>query len=400
MLMCFAVAALLCLTVVPAAGIAMAEPVQENTAEEEKAAAPVSGSAVTLASKNVLNGGKWKKTKAGIRYLKKDGTYAADGWARIEDEVYFFTEEGYVKTGSFQWNSKCYYADSKGRLYISRKRKTSSGTYYYAKSGAMLKETWLLQERKYYYFNENGKLVKNRRIGNYYVNKSGVRVDEKWVSIGGKKYYYGKNGVLCRNRWVGSYYVGPDGARLTGINRKTLLSKSTGKKTETTSTEKKLIIIGASRVVHMQKEVGNNKKILYIAKSGQGYRWLVSTASIRLQAYLSIFPNSKVVIQLGNNDLHHRRYYFTMYKKLMNKYPKATFYFMDALPGNKKNTEKNEKRVAFNEALAAEFPKNYIGGYDYMMKSGFNTTKDGVHYTASTSRMIYRYILSKTGFKK
>ena len=369
-----------------------------QTAQAKSAA----GSAVAQAGENSVSGGKFQKTSKGIRYRNKNGTYLTDCWAEIDGRVYCFDADGYVITGAFSKDDKSYFADSKGRIYISKKRVTSNGTYYYSKSGAMLKNCWLSQNGKYYYFNAKGRMLKSAFVGKYYVGKNGARVTGKWVTSGGKKYYLDKNGVLAKNRWVGNYYVGPSGARVEGVNRKTLLAASTGKKTANTSTEQKLIIIGASRVVYMHEAVGSRKGVIYIAKKGQGYSWLKTTALPKLQAYLSIFPRSKVVIQLGNNDLNHFSQYQSTYRKLISAYPKTKFYFMDALPANRTaaNINKNARRKAFNQKLAAAFPANYIGGYDYMEKNGFKTNSDGVHYTPATSRMIYRYILNKTGFKQ
>ena len=36
----------------------------------------------------------------------------------------------------------------------------------------------------------------------------------QWVKENKKYYYYGENGALAKNCWVGCYYVGKTGARL------------------------------------------------------------------------------------------------------------------------------------------------------------------------------------------
>ena len=200
------------------------------------------------------------------------------------------------------------------------------------------------------------------------------------------------------NCWVGNRYYGPDGQKVSGLSKKKILKKATKKEK---SRKKRLIIVGASRVYHMAEHVSDDKRTIYICKKGAAYKWLKKTGGVKLRAYLDLFPKSTVVIQLGNNKI--KRYlkkpekYFDYYRELMQDYPKADFYFMDALPGIHK--EKNRLRKQFNKLLKEEFPDQYIGGFSYMKKHGFSTTKDGEHYTRTTSRMIYEYILKKAKWK-
>ena len=175
-----------------------------------------------------------------------------------------------------------------------------------------------------------------------------------------------------------------------------------------------LIIMGASRVKEMSQHVraagmktvtdkeGVIWKTVYIAKSGEGYSWLSKKAYPKLKAQLKKYPCSTVVLQFGNNDLNRTssgniKKYISFYRKLMKMYPRATFYFMDILP-SKNSPSMNARRRTFNGKLAKAFPNNYIGGYSYLIKSGFKTSYNSVHYSASTSKKIFRYILKKTGF--
>ena len=174
-----------------------------------------------------------------------------------------------------------------------------------------------------------------------------------------------------------------------------------------------LILMGASRVKEMGQHVraagmttakdkdGMIWNTVYIAKSGESYSWLSKKAYPKLKAQLKKYPCSKVVLQFGNNDLNKTssgniQKYISFYKKLMKLYPKATFYFMDILP-SKNSPSMNARRRTFNSKLAKAFPNNYIGGYSYLVKSGFTTSYNPTHYNAATSKKIFRYILKKTG---
>ncbi len=229
----------------------------------------------------------------------------------------------------------------------------------------------------------------------YYFLKNGKLAVSRWVKFSGKKYYFGADGKMVKNAWVGNYYVDLKGRRVKNITKKKVLKNST--KAERRS-GKKLIILGASRVLHMQMHVSYDKQTVYLCRRGAGIKFLQLNAGPRLCAYLSVFPNSTVVFQFGNNSLSSYKKnaakYFKYYKKLMQAFPDADFYFMDALPGRTK--KKNRLRMKFNRLLQAAFPAQYIGGYDYLMKTGYELTSDGEHYKPVTSYAIYDYILRKT----
>ena len=231
----------------------------------------------------------------------------------------------------------------------------------------------------------------------YYYLSSGQMAVNRWVKYKGNKYYFGSDGKMIKNAWVGNYYVYLNGKRVKNITKKKVLRKST--KAERRS-GKRLIIVGASRVFHMAEHVSYDKQTVYLCKKGAGIKFLRSDCGPRLCAYLAAFPHSTVVFQLGNNSLSGYKKkivkYVNYYQKLMDTFPLADFYFMDALPS--KNKKKNRLRMKFNALLRSAFPAEYIGGYDYMIKSGISFTSDGEHYKPVTSYLIYDYILKKTGW--
>ena len=71
---------------------------------------------VAVARKNKLPKGKWVKSSRGIRYQKKTGGFLKNKWYSAGNKVYCFDRSGYVQTGSFYYNGKKYYADSKGAV--------------------------------------------------------------------------------------------------------------------------------------------------------------------------------------------------------------------------------------------------------------------------------------------
>ena len=99
--------------------------------------------------------------------------------------------------------------------------------------------SWKFRNGNYYYFNAQGVLLKNRRIGSYYVGADGARAFNTWKGkhfyavngkriknfkggwyvIEGKKYYYSSKGKMA-TKWKtikgNRYYFGKDGAVAAG----------------------------------------------------------------------------------------------------------------------------------------------------------------------------------------
>lgn len=322
-----------------------------------KAAGTVSGASsqnmVSYARNHRVSGGKWVKNSRGIRYRKKNGMYVKNTWCYIDGGVYCFDKNGYVNTGSFKYKNNSYYADKKGKVYVNKWRKDSKKSYYYGANGLAVKSSW--------------------------------------KSIGGKTYYFDRLGRLVTSSWVGNSYVGKDGARVANTTVKGRKINKSGVVTSP-SKQDKYIIVGASRIVDMSVAV-NSSDTVFIAKGGEGYSWLKNTGGPRLMSYLNKNPNYTVIFQLGNNDYNNVNNYIKYYTNLLKKYPKTKFYFLDATPGNGSGAAKNKKRQAFNAKIKSVFGSRCIGGYDYLMRSGF-TTVDGVHYTADVSKKLYCYAIN------
>ncbi len=78
---------------------------------------------------------------------------------------------------------------------------------------------WKKEAGNYYYYNEAGKILKNRWIGDSYVDKQGKRATDGFYTIQGKQYYFDENGIMCRGiRTIGekTYYFSKDGVMQTG----------------------------------------------------------------------------------------------------------------------------------------------------------------------------------------
>ena len=190
--------------------------------------------------------GKWVSNSVGKWYEYSDGTYENSGFKKIEDETYYFTSNGYVKTGwllvNNNWyffkNSGCmvtsnwagsYYMDSEGKM------KTNAFTpdgYYCGADGVYVRNAWVKHNGNYYYMDANGLMKKNGWAGAYYVGADGVMKTNtftpdgyyvgsdgayyrnRWIKYENKYYYANGAGLLVKNAWIGAYYLGSDGVMM------------------------------------------------------------------------------------------------------------------------------------------------------------------------------------------
>ena len=172
----------------------------------------------------INNGGKWW-------YRHQDGTYTKNDFEVIDNQTYYFDNDGYRVTG---W------------------KQVENDKYYFNASGIMATDQWI---NTYYYVDENGKMVKNKWLGIYYLDSNGVWQPDRWVYngkwwyrygdgsypknkfdvinnnvyyfdsngyvvtgwqvINGNWYYFNGSGAMLKSQWIGNYYVGKDGIMAT-----------------------------------------------------------------------------------------------------------------------------------------------------------------------------------------
>ena len=317
-----------------------------------------SSNVVLMAMNTRLPAGKLVVVDGEVRYMLASGALLKDTWAKIGNGIYHFEKDGAASTGLYEFGRYSYYFDDSGKLLINRFLKTGEDKYFFGDDGRMVTNEWVKASRT-------------------------------------KRYYALSDGKLARSMWVRERYFDD-----TGLYSYRKGTRDTGTYQDSTA-KRRLIIVGASRSWHMQLAVGNKKGIIWIVSPGKNIKWMKSTAMPKLRQKLKKYPNSQVVIQMGNNDVKHHQAdaafadYRKIYQSLLKKYKKASFYFMDVLPMKDLNCRRNRRAVRFNELLKKAFPRQYIGGYEYLLEDGYTNSYDGVHYNVDTSRKIFDYILSK-----
>jgi glucan-binding YG repeat protein len=190
--------------------------------------------------------GKWVSNSVGKWYEYSDGTYENSGFKKIENETYYFTSNGYVKTGWLSVNNNwCFFKNSgcmvtsnwAGSYYMGSegKMKTNAFTpdgYYCGADGVYVRNAWVNHNGNYYYMDANGLMTKNAWVGDYYLGADGVMKTNtftpdgyyvgsdgayyrnRWIKYENKYYYTNSAGLIVKNAWIEAYYLGSDGVMI------------------------------------------------------------------------------------------------------------------------------------------------------------------------------------------
>lgn len=173
------------------------------------------------------------------------------------------------------------------------------------------------------------------------------------------------------------------------------------------SSQSAVVFLGDSRTVGMKKTVSDvvdKDNEFFIAESGQGYSWLKSTAISSVKTTVSThgdITDWTIVTNLGVNDLSDAEKYVESYKKLsddlQSKNRSVTIYVVSINPVDESkcksvtNAQIEKANYIFENAFDDYENIRYIDTNTYV-KTILATT-DGLHYTDSTYRSIYTYIL-------
>ena len=152
-------------------------------------------------------GEKLKKDSKGLRFLKRDGTYAKNEWKTLNGKTYYFADDGYALRWEHTIDGKFYYFDGDCAMYTGWLTWNSDRTRSYFGNDGVALAGWQTIGGKRYYFD-----AKN--------NCHALRWEH---TIDGKFYYFDGDcvmytGWLTWNSDRTRSYFGNDGVALTGVN--------------------------------------------------------------------------------------------------------------------------------------------------------------------------------------
>lgn len=112
--------------------------------------------ALTLLAAIPAYAGQMQQSGIALRYLKDDGTYAANEWVLVGDSYYYFDKNGNSASGWIRLNRTWYYLEPEtGKMKTGWLQNTDGSWYYFDdETGAMLSKT---RTPDGYYVEKNGK---------------------------------------------------------------------------------------------------------------------------------------------------------------------------------------------------------------------------------------------------
>ena len=149
-------------------------------------------------------------------YMNKNGKpYLSEGKHKVKykgkKKTYYFESDGCIHTGLY-YCYKCRYQTLKSGLLMSKFKTLNGETYYFKKNGIIAREEFIKVNNKWYYFDEDAKMLKNTI-----------------TTINGQKYQFNKNGVCIYGAKCG----------ITTTTKKTTKKKTTSPKRNVPQTQNK-----------------------------------------------------------------------------------------------------------------------------------------------------------------
>ena len=181
-------------------------------------------------------------TPIAVNAVASNDALAAQGWVKSGNTWYYYNQNGRLARNAWAGN---YWLGADGKMVTNAW--VDNGRYYVGKDGEWVKNAqkpvvkkqgWVKSGSDWYYFDQNGALVRNKWAGNYWLGADGKMATNAWVDNGryyvggnglwvqgakkpeekkqgwvksGSDWYYYDNGTLARNKWAGNYWLGADG---------------------------------------------------------------------------------------------------------------------------------------------------------------------------------------------
>ena len=124
--------------------------------------------------------------------LSKSGAMVEDSWVKIDDKWYFATNSGKIIRNKWEKINGSWYRFDESGIMLS---KTIYNDYLLKTSGAMAEKDWVHLDEKWYYATDSGKAIR-----------------DKWEKINGSWYSFHKDGDMLSSQWKEKYYLKDSGA--------------------------------------------------------------------------------------------------------------------------------------------------------------------------------------------
>ena len=192
-------------------------PKMRRIAVDELASAGTPASPVDLT-------GEWRAGANGWRFLRSDGSYATNAWARIGGKIYAFDADGAMRTGWYDFHGAWYYLDPTSGAMRTGALALPDGLYLLSSSGAMT-VGWAQEPSGWRYYDSSGRQargwVEDRGAWYFLDRTSGIMRTGRLV-VDGATYFFDPSGAMAvgwSSSSAGWRYYAPSGAEVHGWAR-------------------------------------------------------------------------------------------------------------------------------------------------------------------------------------
>ena len=127
-------------------------------------------------------------------------------WKQVGNHWYYYNEQG-VMLKNTVWNS--YYFHKDGKMANNEWIYQNNHWYYAKSSGILALNEWMSIHQRWYVFNAQGIMLANQWKDEYYLKSSGAMAENEWVFDPTYQswFYLTSSGRYAQNTWKGDYYL-------------------------------------------------------------------------------------------------------------------------------------------------------------------------------------------------
>ena len=127
-------------------------------------------------------------------------------WKQVGNHWYYYNEQG-VMLKNTVWNS--YYFHKDGKMANNEWIYQNNHWYYAKSSGILALNEWISINQRWYVFNAQGIMLANQWKDAYYLKSSGAMAENEWVFDPTYQswFYLTSSGRYAQNTWKGDYYL-------------------------------------------------------------------------------------------------------------------------------------------------------------------------------------------------
>ena len=148
------------------------------------------------------------------KYVDDDGKLVTNQFVNYKGDTYYVQYDGNIVTGLYNVDFVDYYFDEDGKMV----KDTFIGDKYFNHDGKYVANQWISNPKGWKYKLGDGTYIKSnfKKINDatYYFNSNGYMLTG-WQKIKDNYYFFNTSGAMVTNAWIGNYYLGSDGIMLT-----------------------------------------------------------------------------------------------------------------------------------------------------------------------------------------